>query len=598
MATRAKIDSNNTELAFAEESSIATLPSVPTWFPAEPNSYGDTGGEITTVAREPISSDRQQRKGAVTDLDATVDYESDLTQSNLSDLMQGFMFANYRKKAEFGISNKISNGTSLGTLITAVDSGTKTFTIVTGSGSLVFVAGDKIRTKGFTNAGNNGTFTVASVTATTVVVTEATVTEASPPAAAQMASAVCSVTSGTSTFAITKGGANFRAGDLIKTTGFTNTANNGLFYVASSTASTVVISGATLTTEATPPDAAKLVVVGFQFASGDLTITNSGTAYPYLTATAKDLTQLGIIPGEWIFVGDGSNTAYKYATAADNGFARVRSVTATVITLDKTYATKVTDSGASKTIRLFVGRVLKNETGSSIVRRTYNFERKLGAPDDAALTLIQSEYVVGATPAELELTLPKANKVTAKLKYIGTDHQTRDAATGVKTGTRETLVAEDAFNTSSDISHLKLSVLSTTNANPDPLFQYLSDISVSINNNLTPNKALATLGAFDITAGNFDVSAKMTAYFANVSAAASIRANDTLSLDMQLVKNNSGIGIDLPSMTASKNLNNVKKNEPVEVPLENNASSAVEVDSTLNHTMLVVFFDYLPDLAA
>lgn len=593
----AKIDSNSSELAWAEESSIGTLPSVPVWYPAEPNSYGDTGGETTTVAREPITSDRQIRKGTVTDLDAVVDYESDFTQTNLADQMQGYLFANFRRKAEFAISNKISNDTALGTLITGVVAATDTFTIVTGSGSTNFTVGQKIRTRGFTNSGNNGTFTVSAVTATTIVVSESLTDEASPPSTASIANAVCSVTNSTSTFTITKNGTTFRAGDLIRASGFTNTGNNGVFRVSSVTATTVVITGATLTDEATPPEAAKLVVVGFQFASGDLTLTNSGSAYPTLGATAKDLTQLGLVPGEWIFIGDGADAAYKFATAANNGFARVRSVTATTITLDKTYTTIVTDAGTSKTIRLYVGRVLKNEQAASIVRRTYNFERKLGAPDSSNLSQIQSEYVVGATPSELEITVPKANKVTCKLKYVGIDHETREAATGVKTGTRQSLTAEDAFNTSSDISYLKLATVSATNANPDALFGYLSDLSITINNNLAPNKALANLGAFDITAGNFNVAAKMTAYFANVTATAAVRANTTLTLDLQFVKNNKGVAIDLPSLTASKNINNVKKNEPIEVPLEGGASSAVEVDSTLNHTMLMVFFDYLPSLA-
>jgi hypothetical protein len=266
------------------------------------------------------------------------------------------------------------------------------------------------------------------------------------------------------------------------------------------------------------------------------------------------------------------------------------------MTFDKTYTTMVTDTGTGKTIRLFLGRVLKNEDGDTLVRRTYQFERKLGQPDDGSSD-IQSEYVVGCVADELELDISTADKAMAKLKFMGTDHETRDAATGIKSGTRATLDAEDAFNTSSDVSYVKLSVPSTTNANPDPLFQHISDLTVMVKNNIKGNKAIGTLGSFDMSAGNFDVSAKMTAYFANVDVISSVRAGSGLTLDVMLVKNNSGMAIDVVQMVANKSLLDVKKDEPIELPLEPDASSGVEIASTLNHTLLLSFFDYLPDSA-
>ena len=512
MTAARKIDSNETELAWAEEETIGVLPGTPVWNPLEPNSYSDFGGEIKTVAREPITADRQRRKAVVTDLDAKVEFEQDWTQNNLSDLLQGFMFADYRPKGETSSA------------ITDVDNDPDTFTVASAQGS------------------------------------------------------------------------GFVAGDLVKSTGFTNSGNNILFLVSASTATTVTTTTSSLTAEASPPTDAKLTVVGFQFASGDVTITNGGSAYPFLTATAKDLTQLGIIPGEWVFLGDDCSAAFNFATAANNGFARVRSVTATVMTFDKTYTTMVTDAGTSKTIRIFLGRVLKNENGDTLVRRSYQFERKLGRGDDTD-TNVQTEYVIGAVADELELDISTADKAVAKLKFMGTDHETYGDDTAIKTGTRATLEAEDAFNTSSDVSYVKLSVPSTTLANPSALFQHISDLSITVKNNIKGNKAVGTLGSFDMSAGNFDVSAKMTAYFANVDVIASVRAGTALTLDVMLVKNNSGLAIDVVQMVAGKSLLNVKKDEPIELPLEPDASSGVEIDADLNHTLLLCFFDYLPDSA-
>lgn len=512
MTAVSTIDSNVTELAWAEEASFKILPGTPVWNPAEPNSYGGFGGEITTISREPIASDRQRRKPVVVDLDATIDFEQDVTQTNMSDLLQGFMFANYRKKAESAAPSAVTNPS--------------TFTVASGVGS------------------------------------------------------------------------TFRAGDLVEASGFTNSPNNGLFRVASSTSTTIVVTATNLVTE-TPPTAAKLVVVGFQFAE-TMSITQNADVYPFLSNTGtptKDLTQLGLIPGEWVFIGDGSGAAFSFATAANNGFARVRSVTATTITFDKTYGTMVTDAGTGKTIRLFLGRVLKNETGTSIVRRSYNFERKLGVLDTAVSANPQSEYVIGAVPSDLELKLSQAAKITASLKYVGADSETRTGTVGVKSGTRATLVAQDAFNTTSDVSYIKLATVSNGVSNPTPLFDFLSDISVTINNNVKGNKAIGRLGSFEANSGSFDVSAKLTAYFANIAATGILRAGSSLTLDMHLVKNNAGISIDLPQLVSSKALYNVRRNEPIDLPLESNAASAVEVDSSLNHTLLMVFFDYLPSVA-
>ena len=65
-----KIDSNVTGLRFAEEVSIGVLaqeeaaPSNTDWTPLEPNTYADFGGQISTVARNPINPSRQRRRAS------------------------------------------------------------------------------------------------------------------------------------------------------------------------------------------------------------------------------------------------------------------------------------------------------------------------------------------------------------------------------------------------------------------------------------------------------------------------------------------------------------------------------------------------------
>lgn len=515
MATVSKIDSNVSGLRVAKESTIGVLPGTPVWYPLEPNSYGDFGGNITTVARETINDARSRQKGVTTDVEASGNFEADLTQDSLQHLWEGLFYAGYAKKAE-----RFNNHTA-DSVITLVDATTQDFTFTTGD---VFRAGDLVFASGFTNAGNNGLHLANTVSgATSLSVTSSLVDEAAPPALA------------------------------------------------------------------------KLVTVGFEFASGDAEIDVAGEL-PKLTATTKDLTELGITAGEFIYIG-GDATDESFAQTANNGWARVRSVTANAVIFDKTSATMLSDDGDSKTIRIFFGRTIQNKTGSDIVRTTYQLERKLGAPDDASPSAIQSEYLKGSCLNEMTINIPTAEKVTTEMTFMSKDVEHRSGATGVKSGTRPTLVSMEAFNSGSDVARIRLAAVSSTDEFPTALFSFVMEGSISINNNNARNQALGTVGAFDYSAGTFEVSAEITAYFQNIAALSSIRNNDDVSLDITIVKDNSGLAIDLPLLTLGGGLAQVELNEPVKLPLTADAAQATSVDAAYTHTAKVCVFDYLPDAA-
>lgn len=484
----------------------------PVWIPLEPNSYSDFGGQVATVAREPIDPSRQRKKGVITDLDASGGFNTDLTQTNLQGLLQGFFFADLRHKKDSAVAE-------------------------------IAISEVAASSKYYKGTGLNDLF-------------------------------------GT--------------GTLLNASGFGQGANNGLKRVVTATGTEVEVAEV-LVDEAAPPAAAKLTEVGFQFTTSDVTVDVSGSL-PRIVSATKDLRTFGIVPGEWIYVG-GDTTATHFAKPENNGFKRVRSVTETYIEIDKSALPMDTDAGTGKTIQLFFGRVLKNETGNLIKRRTYQLERTLGAPETTQPTQVQSEYLIGAVANELVLNVNTADKINVDLSFVACDHETRTGVEGLKGGSRPALTESDAFNTSSDFSRIKLSRVSDTDEATNPLFAFVTDLTLTINNNVTPNKAVGTLGAFDVTAGTFTVTGEMTAYFADVDAVKAVRENANVSLDMVIVKNNAGLAVDIPLVTLSNARANVEKDAPITLPITSDAASGAAVHPTLNHTLLLSFFDYLPTAA-
>jgi len=547
MPLKNKIDSNVTGLRILEEAALKVVPSTlahQVWYPLEPNTYSDFGGEVTTVSRSPINASRQRSKGVVTDLDANAGIVQDITQENMLRLMQGFLFANAREKPD---------------------------------------------TAGFSR--------------------ERTFTAAGAELAAPTTIAITAVDGANDEYDAASGLSVFVVGHLVLASGFAVAANNGLKTVASVTAGTAVEVSETLTAEAAPPASARLQVVGFEFPSGDLSVDVGSSQFPVLTSAADAFAGKGLVPGEWIFIG-GDSAATTFATAAMSGFARIRSVASdgSSVTLDKTVRSwgTVDDNGSAKTIRVFFGTVVKNESDPSLIRRrSYQLERTLGVPDDTEIGR-QAEYTVGSVPNELTINIPTAEKATLDFAFVALDSETHnendDSGTtkikSLRTGVlAPSLTESDAFNTSSDVKRLRIGTVALADSFPSAFFGFAQELSITINNNVTPDKAIGVLGGFDVTVGQFEVGGSATAYFQSVASVASVRKNEDATLDMHLVKSNAGITIDLPLVSIGNARPNVEPNAPITLPVETQAATGRKINSALDHTLLMVFWGYLPDLA-
>ena len=501
-----KIDSNITGLRFAEEETLKTLPVTPIWYPLEPNSYSDFGGQLATIARNPINPSRQRKKGVITDLDASGGFNQDLTFNNTTRLLQGFFFADMRQKAS---SSPINGPHVVMTAITAA----------------------------------NDDYTAASGLPTTTI-----------------------------------------AGDLLYASGFGVSANNGLKTASAAGTGTAWSVNESLLDEASPPATSKVELVGHQFASADCNIVMNGTL-AQLTSAAVTMTTLPLVEGEWVYLGDDT---IGNAFVNNQGYARIKTIAAGYIEFDKTTWTPQAETGTGKTIRIYYGSVLKNEDDpDDIIRRTYNVERTLGEDANG----VMSEYLVGAVANELTLNVAQADKVTIDLSFVATDNEQRNGTTGVKSGTRPTLVSEDAYNTSSDFARIKLALVSD-DTDITPLFAYATQLTLTVNNNVTPNKAIGVLGAFDTSAGTFEVGGNITAYFASIDAVQSVRNNADITLDIILAKDNKALIIDVPLISLGDGRLNVEQDQAIQLPLETNAA-----ESSFGHTLLFQSFPYLPNSA-
>jgi hypothetical protein len=139
--------------------------------------------------------------------------------------------------------------------------------------------------------------------------------------------------------------------------------------------------------------------------------------------------------------------------------------------------------------------------------------------------------------------------------------------------------------------------MNETDANPTPLFAFANEMKLMVNNNVSPDKALGVLGAFDASAGTFEVGGSITAYFADIAAVQAVRNNSDITLDIHMVKANAGISIDFPLITLGDGRLDVVQDESIKIPLETEAATGAKIDTNLNHTLMMVFFDYLPTLA-
>ena len=316
----------------------------------------------------------------------------------------------------------------------------------------------------------------------------------------------------------------------------------------------------------------------------------AGLKYSLYSKGGTDFTTLGLTVGEWIFVG--SDEPNERFDTAGTFYARVSRIDPSGIMFDNgTFAAGLQkDDGLKKTIKIYMGKVLRNEaTADLIKRKSYCFERTLGK--DLTTNVPQAEYISGAVLGEFSMKASQGDMLKADLTFTATNNEYR-TGTLLSDVRLSPALGESGINTTSDVRAVRLTLVDKNKSTSTPLFAYVTEAEVAVNNNLSESKALGVFGAIDVSAGNFEVTAKTTAYFTTVDAVKAVRNNADAGLYMLFATNNKGFIFDVPLVGLGGGALSVEKDNPITLQLDANGA-----ENDFGYTMMYISFPVLPKIA-
>lgn len=370
-------------------------------------------------------------------------------------------------------------------------------------------------------------------------------------------SAITDVTASSDTYTVTSGAA-FAEGQLVRATGFGVAGNNGVFRAQSGSGATAVVAPSSpgLADEAAPAAAARLKVVGFEGASGDITALADG-----LGSTSLDFTTLGIVPGMWVKIGgaaDASTFAFLVsagAAARSGAWARVVAVAATKLTLDNLPSGWTTDSGTSKTIRVFFGDQIKN----GVTRSSLTIEK--GFMGQAVPTYVAMR---GMVVGQGDFNITTEQKITGSFTLQGT---TGSQDTTSLDATPDAAPGNPIMAANVNVGRIAESGVAMSAPN------WVRSLTISINNNLRAITAADSMGSVDIGAGEVAVTGTLETYFGSNALYAKLLAGTVGNINSRVVKDGQAVVFAVPRATfTGGNPSAGGKNQDVMLPMEFRAS--------------------------
>lgn len=502
-----RVLTNNSALAFAVQTGFDVLNPfvVGDWKQLEFNELPSIGPDISTVARTPISKERGARQGTISDLDAAVEFSTDVTFDLIRDFIEGFAYS-------IGVNVDVTKRPSG---VTATE---------------------------YTVVGNVTAKLQFDATASNEFAT------------------------------------------LVFGRGFTTAANNGLKPLsAASTATTTPVAGLVLEAAIPQTQNATVELAGVRLTgtgtnTWDFDAPVTGQATLTTTITNADFTTMGLSVGQFVHFGSGPAgsviNAFQNSAANDMfGYARIVSIAAKVLVFDKLDAALKFDDGTAPTtaIDMLFGFFVRN-----VATDDSAFNERIYIIEAASPNLFETdpptpvtdpdgfEYMVNTYPNQFAWALPITDKSTATLSFVSTDSEVPVDNAARRTGALEAKnsVGTAAFNTSSNVTRLRVTDVDETGLTTD-----FKDLTITFNNNVSPEKVVGKLGARFINVGNLGVTIEGSILFTSPLVPARIRANTAVTFDSIMVNPDCGIAIDIPKITLGGGGRELPVNETVQLSL-------------------------------
>ena len=363
---------------------------------------------------------------------------------------------------------------------------------------------------------------------------------------------------------------------LVEASGYLTAANNGLKPIGSAPGLRgSSIAAASLVNETAPTNSAlKLAGVRTDDLTWDYT-AGTKTAALVSAADITDWAALGLSPGQVVHIGspDGSGgvtNAFTNTVVNDMfGYARVLSIAGATMTMDKIDAALQFDDLTVQAVDVMFGRFFRNVPvdDADFIERSFQFEAgwiNLQDPGPGD----EYEYAKGNFCNLLAFNVPLTDKSTTTFGFVGTDTDLPTITRKLGAATPRDPQGTVAFNTSSDIARLRI-----TEVDEDGLTTDFKSLTLTLNNNVSPEKVLGTLGAKFMNAGNFDVDVEAQLLFTNSGVTRAIRNNETVTMDFVIKNDDGAIAVDIPAMTLGGGDKELPVNESV---LLNSSGEAFE----------------------
>jgi hypothetical protein len=195
------------------------------------------------------------------------------------------------------------------------------------------------------------------------------------------------------------------------------------------------------------------------------------------------------------------------------------------------------------------------------------------------------EYAIGNLCNEVVLNMPGQDKATMAFNFIGTDTDLITVTRKGNTAEKVVAVQKAAFNTAASFARLNL----WTTAEAD-LATCFKSLTLTIANEVSPEKCLGTLGATFMNTGNLAVTMEAELLFTDSDLATSIVQNATVTFDFLLSNDDGAIALDLPSLT----LGGGAKSFPVNESIKISVTGSTFADATLDTSIGFTEFPYWP----